>query len=804
MNINVKLAYDNLKRNRHDTMVTFGLAVFIFIALISITNISYIYNNAVYQKQLKESGKWVYYQDSINLEQYHQIEKVSDDTATVENVGIAQYDQAYNVVSLSENFNNLVGPIVIDGTYPKEGELALSKMLLCKLGYEGKTGEVINLDYQDHNGNMVTFQGKLSGIVTQETITFAHDGLIVDLGAVILPPREPNSELISVFVYDRELIEANGNDNYYDVLAAKFEDYHLFNDIRTNSNYRLQAMEQFSDNLYFLGAFVIAVLISFMLMLSTTLSSLERRLRDFTLLRAIGQTKRQMLKMLLAQLAMVVLIGAVIGITLALLITYLGFILIKELVSENVFFIINIKTTLWMVVVGVSIIFLGMFIPSFQSSKKALSGTFDEMSFKRFSIRYRKLKYQNMFRLAKREFFRNIKLNLILIIISSFAFTPLITLLSIKSQPDEIIDNDLESNIIEVTGTGLTYEQIHELEQLGDQVHYFNWNCDDNEGYKWSNNQESYYFKNNEYPNDIVYGESFSYYSFASNSSMYQDLSEMIEGRMPENDHEIIAYLPYYQIDEFWLTASDDSNEYEDTIGLSSIISVYKQYVDDEYNLTGNNDKTDYQVVGIVHKLPYGLKNRYDDILLSPVNIILTESEYCRKFDLENNMPKFNQVFINCKDRINTLSKVKQFNSDKTLMINDYSKQNQLNKELSDEEGNELVIRNTLRLIISLFLFTYLVRYRMINNKSTIGMLKSLGTTKSQIYRLYVYQALMIGAGGTFLAIWNILYSYNIVSNNLSVAISIILLNIVIIIIYCLPLRKILKQDVIRMIKVRE
>lgn len=822
MSINLKLAYSNFRRNKQDTVILLILGVLIFTLLISIVNSATIYSQAAKQKELQDSGKWLYYQKSVDYSLYQETLSTFDSVATIENIGVAAYETSYNVVRLSENFNQLVNSKVIQGDFPQAGQIALSQSLLDELGYQGKVGETVRIKYNDLNGIEIIITAQLSGIVLNEDIKIKKEKLdtnglsttieLVNIGSVILPSAPVSSNNISMFVYDQKLLDNIENNNFYNEIENKIPSVYNY-ELLTNSGYNANAANQFKESLFFLSACFAVSLICLTLMLGITLSSLSRRTREFALLRAIGQTKKQVVKMLLFQLLLIVGIAMILALPLVILGTWLALQVVKQFVFSTAILVINSKLIIGMLILGILIIFIGMFIPIFQASKKALSGTFDEQTFKYFEVRYQKLHYQKPLQLAKRQLIKSMKLNFILIIILTITFSSINNMIIAYQIYQDNLQNyqqALKDNEIKINGeeSGLEKEQITQLEQLQDQVYYGKKASFIENGYSWDKSiqspiiEDGYFDPYNSYNDEIIIDSWMKYYTFPKNTKAYQELSKYIEGRMAKTANEVVLYLPYYRIVDGIAVLANKGEKCENTIKLNSKIRVYqvKSKFDDENNEIAREHQfiKEYKVVGIIRELPDN--NLLDFDLMS---MIITEEAFDQSIFKTDG---YNNIYIKARDQVLTLSKLNQLNN--TLTIKTYSDEYAINEIRLNEELEQAIVIFIFVISLSIFLFSYLARYRIINNTQEIGILRSIGMTKLQLYQFYSYQILILCLGGFILSCYIIAYEaynnaigFNIV---LYYLLSVVLASLMIMIIYCLPLRKILRQDILDLIKIKE
>lgn len=495
---------------------------------------------------------------------------------------------------------------------------------------------------------------------------------------------------------------------------------------------------------------------------------------------------------------------------MAIIISVGGYSIINRLIYP-VSVSLDYQLIISMILVGIFIIITGIYLPTFHASKKALVGTFDEEKFNRFAFHHYKLSRQTIFALAKREVFTNLKLNMILIIILTIMFSTINSFIttSLNYQDNQqALNQNLENNQIRFksfSGLGLSINQINQLKQYTNQINYYKRLQTMDENYSWDNWQQSLFSEN------LKQGLGVDYYSFDFDDKIKDSIKPYLTGRLPENENEITVYVPAVMLNSNnRLFSAKTDNTFE--IGkLLTVSTNDHQSPDDNGNITNNKQtKKEYQIVGIIKQLPDENIIYFDN----SVNfcLIINEDEFrCKTLQADPTISyqenAFNQVFVKTADKQILLATVRQFNLDH-LEIDAFSNYYQNQAQNLKNDLLLAIIYAILSLGLALILFTYLAKYRISNQCQKIGILKSLGTTKKQIYWMYLIQVLMLETGALFLAMWSFVYywnqgSYQFDSLFIILGFDVILL-IVIAVIYCRPLREHLRQDIIKLIKIRD
>ncbi len=807
MNINMKLACHELKHNKQDSKATIFMATIIFVLLLSMAILIPLYFKADSRKVLDTNGHWIYYNRSVSQENYRFLKKHNDQVAAISQEGLANYGQSFLVVRVENNLSDLVNTkTIIKGKFPGPGEIAVSQEVLNKLDHSGKLGNIIKIEYLDNDGNHQIVEAKLSGIILDTGLYKSGNenqysqNIIgtVSLGEIVLPFNDQSNDY-GCFVYDDDLAKVTGTSAFYDVYAAKSNNSD--SNCIYNEGYQTTAYEQFSQSIQYLTIIAAIVLIGITVIAGITLSSMSRKTHDYTLLRAVGQTKRQLYLMLLMETAIIDFIGLLFGSIITIFTSLGGYLLIKQFVFATFPFVIDLKMIIMMIIVASLIVLMGILIPGIHVCKKALIGTFDQDRFKIFSTHRHKTKYQNTFNLALKEVLQNFKLNAILVVILAFTFSSVNNLLTVHYDYHQNLDlyrQSLQNEKIEINSDisdGINLNEINKLQTYANTIKYAKTITSYNDGFKWDLSNE-YLFQSSSSDEDgwMIGSTAVDYYSNDFDEKSLQEINKVMIGRMPENEHEIVVY---------------EAASKQDLFEIGTVLTVYENY----YNLDGNPEGylytiRDYTVVGIINQKPNALFSDDDFINLE---LIISDNEFARKVqdqleDQSDDSSCYNNVYIETNDRVSLLATINQINHDNRLHTISASDQYYLINTGLQIDYQEAIIYTILLTGLAVFLFTYIVKYRTYNHQKVIGILRSIGMTKRQVYHWYINQALLLLGGGFVISMWSLLYYRYDQGMLYYFLITIIdcLIAGVIVLIYCGSLNGVLKQETIELIKFDE
>lgn len=857
--ISRKLAIDSLRREKKNTFFVLGVAI-IAVATICLTTIVFsTYREIEKQENIKNLGSWQYVVENSDQDLETQIVN-HPETDTVAKIWIAgnmTYRDANFTIASLQDMNSLSNYGITEGHYPLAGEVAISKKTLAMLGYNDKLGQTITLTYSDIHGNVVTEKRILSGIVEQDIINLSVTPVYdrpVTLSDMLFPASATvEYTLPSILVSDKMVdsrymlfVKLKSADMTLQSSILKQEDLMLADDliytirntldepyrIVFNSAYTVSAASNVFANMFQFMVYGIALVITLTVVLGTTLSSLKVKEKEFALLRGLGQTKHQLRAMLLYQTFFICILAIPLGLVLTASITVLGNIIFESSTGMHVLRYYS-NEIVYSVLAVVVVIFIATYIPAKKASRRALSGTFDEEEFHRIQIRYRKLKQQTPSRLAFRELITSRAGTFVMIIILAFTFVSVTNVLDYQESyrsyqkiyqqatKDKEISFIIDDEVGEITA-GLHQDEVNQLQGITKQVAYTRQMKD--KGYLevyWPGieKEETLFYRLN------LGGYSRYYYSGVAknvimsshldNTYMQESIAQSIEGRLPETDNEVVVYLPYikYQKRQSWgfygevsarSKEDGDYNAHIDTISLGTTI--------DTHNTFGDKSSVEsYTVVGIIHEIgktywmPTGsitmmfTDQKFNEIYnkikvkeeLVDSNEMLYSSIYCKLETLEQ------------KEAMLTKLKALQENHPDMKIVNEQ----EIAKHMLDEYQDEYYVSMIKAIAISLisfFLYYYISRFKILFTIKRIGLLKSIGASDKQVYKMTMWKMGYCIIVALFLSQWTVLYGlvtktpiqYYQYPYSIHFLFTIILI-IVSLIVYCLPLHRILKRDIV-------
>lgn len=292
------------------------------------------------------------------------------------------YDMA-SIGWLDDKAMELANPLLIEGTMPtKENEIAIESLMLSKMGISARIGDTITLNFNVQNGATTLDEAtqreyKLVGILKNKINTITFTSAIDE------------DKIPSAFVCKDTLVELGGKENLVcyanfksgGTSRANFQKWEKYLDgVGYKNTDRAYAITSDKDVKYtndndaydMQGTVIFAIIIISVLMLASCLSivnafnsNLKEREKQIGMLRAVGTTKRQIIKIFGREALIIGLISTPIS-------CLISFFVVKGIVGimgDGYVF----KPHLWCFVgaIGFSIIsvMLSAFIPLVSASK---------------------------------------------------------------------------------------------------------------------------------------------------------------------------------------------------------------------------------------------------------------------------------------------------------------------------------------------------------------------------------------------------------------------------------------------------
>ncbi len=326
------------------------------------------------------------------------------------------------------------------------------------------------------------------------------------------------TEHYSETVVDVEL----GNDNFWE-----------HNPYGYNHNESMASFQEKQTDLFIL---LQVLLITSFVLITFTSAGLKQRVQEFALMRGIGMTTRQLILMSFYENIICLIIAIITGTFLSPFISY-GIMLGIEHFQGYFVYLISPQQLFLNAIIILICMVITLLYPISQSSKRALSGTFDSYIFQHIQVRYRNLQYQNKWRLAWRELKTNKKMHFFLIVSLCF-HTSLILINTMITTYNQLDQN----KIMEENLTRVDFEKTKKLSIFGE----YDFRSLDipNTYYTYIKSEIPCLYKNQ----DVFIGN-----VFTCDQEVIEKSS--IHGRKPMNDHEalIVGHINpyYYSQDEF-------------------------------------------------------------------------------------------------------------------------------------------------------------------------------------------------------------------------------------------------------------
>ena len=288
---------------------------------------------------------------------------------------------------LDDNAKRLSNQLLIEGSYPeKENEIVIEKNALLRLGIDAQVGDEITLSVKIQNG---------SGYLDTVEKTYKLVGIAVDKRNNIRWDYQSNEILPAAFVAQgtqtepggKEMLSAYviGTDDYEEKILLD-DGYYVYNDSFQNIWLYLEnasiEYEQVSSRFYsgwgyatitsilpggnfYVVIAIVLIFASCMAIINSFNTNLKERKRQIGLLRAVGATKRQIIRIFGREALFISLIGAPVSVAISYGIVRVGI----SLLSEEAVFTKSVWVLVLCAVVNVAVTMLAALIPLIFASR---------------------------------------------------------------------------------------------------------------------------------------------------------------------------------------------------------------------------------------------------------------------------------------------------------------------------------------------------------------------------------------------------------------------------------------------------
>lgn len=682
-----QLAYRNIKKYRKYYILVCVLIFMtsLFYNTFMITQKSYFQVNRRYNEE-----KYGYWYVSGTIEDpigFDRIAKTYEHDDNDRFLYAYLYDQGKTILGLrvgyvTKNFYNVCGNKIIQGDLPKnKNEIAITKEVFEENGYQ--LNQIIHI--QSKISEDTQFQ--IVGVIQNSQEQYFPD---------IYTAIDNQYESIHIFS-DREI---DYSDQHEYMISIQDTNEYSYNHAPTYAGYLESQM-----NLAFLLEGILLITI---VLIALTSISLKKRTQEFALLRGIGMTTRQMILMTLYEYMLCTFIAAILGAMVSIGISYAIMIYIE---SQKNFLIwmISFEDLCIYTLSVIGCIFIALLYPISNSSKQALSGTFEGKRFQYIQIRYRKLQFQNKWRLALRELKTNKKIHFFLIIILSFHFSLILMNQVINSYNNDLDALNNEVTIVQYNNAYFTVEvnsqeDYHLIHQLA---------FDKTMDVKQKNHVDvqSYYWGNG-YINSVV-------------TTPLENIEELsIQGRLPMNDHEVLIC----QNTQFNKKNAEDSTE------------VFDLHLNDKLQLGDDN----VEIVGILKPL-----DEVEDSLFQLYPFSNGPSLYVMPSLYQNLQSgkelKTVQIFY---DSSQQREQYKEMIYEKSMSLYETIQDNGLLEFYKGGKYSEEIYLNSYILIMTFIACTLLCyvfnKYEMENRKGDYSLYQLIGMTKKDILKMQICKGIIV------------------------------------------------------------
>ncbi|WP_154887482.1 ABC transporter permease [Longibaculum muris] len=310
-------------------------------------------------------------------------------------------EEGYQMGYANEQVMNVCANHLISGQYAQNtNEIVVSQKLYEEKQYKLNQKVHLNLGINENNDYTIV------GVIRNSQAYYFPD---------IYTGSRDNYQ--KVMLYSDRSLSMNGDvENYSGCQILGLRNEENLNPYGYNHNPELNAYQVAQIDLIIL----IESLIMMAILLITFISiSLKKRSHEFALLRGIGMTTRQLKLMCLYEYVICALIAVVLGMLSSVGLSY-GIMKVIEQQTHIFHWAIDITSLIVNSLIVLICLLMTLLYPVSRSSHYALSGTFDGQQFQYIQVRYRKLLYQNKWRLAWRELKTNKKIHIFLVIILTF------------------------------------------------------------------------------------------------------------------------------------------------------------------------------------------------------------------------------------------------------------------------------------------------------------------------------------------------------------------------------------------------
>lgn len=403
-NILITFAINDLKNHRKDSFITMITIFIVSITVMVISLFTPYYTNDEYVKYLNKYGYYSYSTAFYNNNDKKQLEegifKIDNQEYRLNDLKhcwVYEYGKTLQGDSMNifEGDSSILTIRLLEGNMPtKENEIALKASVLENWGYEDKLGINVKFSYNSYkeadisyimNGNDISYEIYNDSLDNKE---FKVVGILNEQYQSSIIVGDKPTKFFHLYLYSG--LNEVTNDYY---IINNAEDYQL------NSAYsRSDFYDLGNRNMILVIIQLVIWIVSISLIYGFTLTSFELKQKDFTLLRSIGSTQRQIYFIIFIQSILL----SIAPIILSMVIVYIVSLIISTIPIYNIIDF-NFGNIVFNGLTVLFVVFLSYFIPARSVTRKAMIGTFEGMEFQRIYYQYKKLHQLKPFYLAWRQ-----------------------------------------------------------------------------------------------------------------------------------------------------------------------------------------------------------------------------------------------------------------------------------------------------------------------------------------------------------------------------------------------------------------
>lgn len=739
-NILHRFAINDLKKHKRDSMITMITIFFIALIIMIVTLCTPLFTNQSIINYEKQHGTAQYEGQFDTLKEHHQcMDKLKKDYPNLLTKSTTLF---YNGITLNDETiyevkgnREILSIHLKEGHFPqKKDQIAVKSNVLINWGYQQKMNQKIKLSY--------VFNHK---VYVKE---FKVVGILDATGPTSIVSYQLPYEYILQYMKTTPDYNLNDPEQYHleaKLTAAEIIDMDSIFPSAV-SHAQIKTMIQ---------AFVI--LVSVAILYGFTVTSFEKRQSDYTLLRSIGATQRQMYYIIFIQ----ILLLSIIPIILALGIVYIISLVLPLFITLPVALPYHFFEMLWDVFLMMSVVVICYFLPARGAMRQSLTGAFDQQEFQYFYYRYKKHHQLTPFYLAWRQV-ASVKKKMIIKIFLMFIITiSLISLIRpffIHYNPQAPYkENDIEVDLLDENVKSINQEDFAQIKKYAQNVilcHY----VDESDMYRG-------------YHTLLASSLTSSLYCFDQTLKDYYDLPEL-------KSHQILLSAGY-------LNSKMKHYQVNDKVEFAGEEFEFMGVVDDE--------KEEFAILHQDDFKKFGNRDQYQKAIISFKNI-----------------QQKREIYLSCANDIYRLKNKywchHMSDEDTGVLIEQY---------FQSVESNRMVYLVVIASLSVIYIYQFI--FELLKQKEDIGSYQLLGATKIEIGKIYFDKSMIIAFIGFALGvIWDffdIYYTYQsltiatIFLDKSILAIIYILVFIVmaiIVVLSLLPLRRILKRNALENKNTRE